>query len=155
MGDLADAVERELEKESGSPSHAGAGADTPKRRGRPPGSKNKPKDGAPKTEYKQGEPEAAPFDPFNFTYVKNAESVQASTMLGAVAWGIASTMLPIKPLNEEQALKLGGALDPVLARWVPVFGQWKYEAALCAVIFELWRQSTGAANSESKAEVVE
>lgn len=133
MSELSDAAMETL----GNPSSdsAGAGLEEPikKRRGRPPGSKNRPKDasGNPIKE----EPRSASI---GFVYMKDENSVKASIALGMTVWFLASLMLPVRSLTEEEGTMLGEALDPVLCRWIPVFGEWKYEAGLLMVIMTLY-----------------
>lgn len=107
--------------------------EVPRRRGRPKGSKNRPKDGSPpKTENESG---ASPWD---FEYKRDESSINATAVMVRTAWGIASIMLPVRPLTDTEALELGEATDPVLQRWIPVFGQWKYELALVMCIYAMW-----------------
>ncbi len=131
---LEDAANRELNRDESAPASGGAdsGTQQPKRRGRPPGSKNKPKDGS------SAQPKAPGTDLFNFVYVREQGSVDASAMIARTVWGLASVMLPVRPLTAEESVELGEALDPVLCRWLPVFGQWKYEAALIMAIYAMY-----------------
>src|SRR5216117_1497172 len=76
------------------------------RRGRPKGSKNRPK-----------EPE--PQGLMQFVYVEDEVSIAASTAMGAVVWSIISPMFKMRDLHDEERIKLGRALDPVLCRWIP------------------------------------
>lgn len=101
-------------------------SEPPRRRGRPPGSKNRPKDIAPE------EPGA-----WHFQYVADDASIAASTMMGAVVWSLAAPMLKMRDLNKEEREMLGKALDPVLCRWLPIIGNWKFEAALLVTILSL------------------
>lgn len=125
MSELSDAAARKLE----------TGVEVPPKRGRgrPKGSKNRPKDEA-------GNPippeNPTPAEP-GFVYVEDEASIAASRMMGETAWYLASMMLPVRPLNDEEADKFGRALDPVLCRWLPIFGNWKYEINLLIVMIML------------------
>lgn len=101
-----------------------------KRRGRPPGSKNKPKDGE-----AQSPESRSLFAPF--VYQPDDASIAASTMMGSVVWSIVAPMFKMRDLKNEEREKLGRALDPVLCRWIPILGDWKYEAGLIMAIVGL------------------
>lgn len=106
-----------------------------RKRGRPPGSKNRPKDGS-------GNP--IPETPSNpllapFVYVADDTSIAASTAMGGVVWAIIAPMFKMRDLKDDEREKLGRCLDPVLCRWIPILGEWKYEAALLMAILGLAR----------------
>ena len=143
---LSDAVTLQLDADNESTS---TGPDKP-RRGRPPGAKNKTKSATadkPKAE--------ASVDPFAFSYTADPASIASSAALARTVWGLASLMLPVRPLTEDEGSTLGEALDPVLCRWLPIVGQWKYEAALVLCIYAMWDATKiEKPASESNAEVV-
>jgi len=58
--------------------------------------------------------------------------------MGVTVWWLASKMLPVRELTEEEGYELGKALDPVLCKWIPILGGWKYEAALLMTITTLY-----------------
>lgn len=104
-----------------------------KRIGRPPGSKNKTKPTGAGAAVDSPEDEAAPF-----VYVRDETSVMASMAMGMTVWFLASKMLPVRELTEEEGMQLGEALDPVLCKWIPILGAWKYEANLLVCIVMLY-----------------
>ena len=138
MSDLDDRAEQLKGGDNSTPAYTGA--DTPKKRGRPKGSKNRPKDG---TETKQDAtaPEPVAGDWRNFVYTPDANGIQATTAMCRVVWYLLSLMLPVRALNDEEALKLGEAADPVMCRWIPVVGMWKYEMAFVMCIVTLYFQT--------------
>ena len=131
MSELSEAAMEVLGSSDGAAQQEAA----PKRRGRPPGSKNRIKDasGNPIPETR-----AQPMGGAGFVYMKDENSVKASVALGMTVWFLASMMLPVRSLTEQEGIMLGEALDPVLCRWIPVFGEWKYEAGLLMVIMTLY-----------------
>jgi hypothetical protein len=122
-----------------NPTPADAGPDAPRKRGRPKGSKNKPKDGT--QPISQVETEETPRDWRNFVYTPDANSVQASAAMCRVTWYLLSLMLPIRELNDAEAKQIGEAADPVFCRWLPVFGNFKYEMAFLMCILTLYFQT--------------
>jgi len=114
----------------------GTGTEPPRKRGRPPGSKNRPKDTTNNGPLPKGT--GGPENKAEFTYVRDENSVQATRMMGETVWWIASNMLPVRPLNEEESVQLAEALDPVLCKWIPIFGDWKYELSLLMCILALY-----------------
>lgn len=109
---------------------------TSRKRGRPPGSKNRPKDGN-TTNSKTSESggEGTPF-----LYTRDENNIKATALMGATAWYFAAKMLPnIRALKEDEAMALGEALDPVLQKYLPVFGEWKYELNLVMVVVGLYQ----------------
>ncbi len=150
MGALEDAAAEKLEAANNS-------TEPPKpRRGRPPGSKNKPKSGPQPT----GTSKPENGDKETFVYIADPGSIAASTLLGATVWGLlALTTKKFRTLTDEEANELGIALDPVLCRWVPIFGDWKHELGLVMVIGTLvaaTKIEDKAPNKEaSSAEIVD
>lgn len=127
MSELSEAAEEKLNPPA---------AEAPKRRGRPLLPRDsqgniirKPKSAPQDT----GEEEAAPF-----VYIYDENSVKASMAMGVTVWWLASKMLPVRELTEEEGYELGKALDPVLCKWIPILGEWKYEAALLMTITTLY-----------------
>lgn len=103
-------------------------SDTPKRRGRPPGSKNRPRIPAPPDE---GEKQP-------FVYIRDENQVKATALMVKTAWYLAAKMLPVRELTDEEAMELGEAADPVLCKWIPILGEWKYEANLLVCIITMY-----------------
>ena len=122
MSELTDAANEKLNPVS---------TEQPRRRGRPPGSKNKPRDSAPSNDVIEGERPP-------FVYIRDEQSVKASMAMGMTVWFLASKMLPIRELTEDEGMQLGEALDPVLCKWIPILGEWKYEANLMVCIVMLY-----------------
>jgi hypothetical protein len=79
-----------------------------------------------------------------------------SKALAITAWFIASKMLPVRELTEEEGDQLGAALDPVLCKWIPILGEWKYEANLLACVVMIYMATKKDKNkpTDSSAEVV-
>jgi hypothetical protein len=105
--------------------------DAPRRRGRPRGSKNKPRDVD--ATVTQAQEEGAPF-----VYVADPISIMQSKVLATTVWYIAAKMLPVRELTDEEGSQLGEALDPVLCKWIPILGEWKYEVNLLTCIVMLY-----------------
>jgi hypothetical protein len=122
MSDLSEAATEVLTKPQ---------EEAPRKRGRPPGSKNRPKDGT---------PQAAPSteEGAEFVYVPDPVSIMQSKALALTVWFLAAKMLPVRELTEEEGAQLGEALDPVLCKWLPILGEWKYEVNLLACIVMLY-----------------
>lgn len=123
MSELSEAAQEELSATTNGTS------EQPKRRGRPPGSKNRPKDGT------QTPPPTGQVS--GFVYVRDEQSVKTNAFMCAIVWEVAAGMFPVRTLTDEEAYKLGEAFDPVLAKWLPILGEWKYEATLLFVILTL------------------
>lgn len=143
MGETEDRAENML-KAGG----ANAPPAEPKRRGRPPGSKNRPK------ENDSSSPTSVPTEGLKdklskFEYQETPESVFASTMMGATIWAIVAPMFKLRKLTDEEEIRLGLALDPVLQRWVPMFDTWKYEINLVVTIVALAKTCSPPSNTES------
>ena len=111
---------------SGAPSE-------PRKRGRPKGSKNKPKDGSyvPPTDSQNGD------RPFN--YVADPSGIAAAGKAFSTIWWLLAPMLKVRPLNELEESKAGEALDPILQKYLPVYNDWKYEINLAMVAVGLFQ----------------
>jgi hypothetical protein len=99
----------------------GGAQEAPPRRGRPPGSKTKPK-AAP-------EPERI--------YIASEQSVRGAAILGATIWKIAGNFLGYRALNDAEAMEFGKALDPVLFKYVPILSDWQAEINLLVIVVGL------------------
>jgi hypothetical protein len=87
-----------------------ADVETPKRgRGRPPGSKNKQKEGV-----------TAPI-------VVTEGDIAAAGAFGAVIFDIIGPFAKLAPITETQKQRLGGALAPLMQKWMPILADWQYE----------------------------
>lgn len=102
---------------------AAESSDAPKpkgRRGRPPGTKNKPKEGdAKQTVF--------------VAHVTDGEIAMAGNIF-AVVWGFIAPIARVAPLNEAQTKQAGEALAPLVQKYMPVLGAWQYEIGAVVVI---------------------
>ncbi len=131
-----------------------SGDSAPKRkRGRPKGSKNRPKD--PNT----GKPiESENGDGKPFVYVPDDASIKAAAKLSGIAWFLAAPFMKCRPLTEPEETMLGEALDPILQKYIPIYGDFKYEINLCMVLvglYQVCREKDDKKETESSAEVLE
>lgn len=112
-------------------------------RGRPKGSKNKPKvegvENSVPSSMQNNEIQEPGFweHVSNFTYVRDENSIIASAVMGATVWAIVAPMFKMRNLSQDEGMRLGEALDPILAKYVPAFASWKYEINLIVVIVGL------------------
>ena len=127
-----------------------------RKRGRPKGSKNKPKD--PST----GKPIDTPTDKVGFVYIPDPNGIAAAGKLFSFTWMLLGPLVKVTPLSKEEELHAGEALDPVLQKYLPIYQDWKYEINLALIVIGLYQihhkeyqESTNGNSSESKAEVVE
>ena len=114
----------------GAPTGAPSGA---KKRGRPKGSKNKPRD--PNT----GQRIESPSEPISFIYNPDPAGIAAAGKAFSTVWFLLGPLLKVRPLTEQEELKTGEALDPVLQKYVPMYNDWKYEINLSLVIVGLFQ----------------
>lgn len=142
MSELEDAAREKLNEGATAEAPYGYKADgTPaKKRGRKPGQSNRPSNPTP--------PDAGSDAGQPFIYVADENSIKASKAMGMTVWALLSLMLPIRPLTDEEGTQLGTSLDPVLCKWIPIIGEWKYEAALLMTVFTLW-QATKIENTST------
>jgi hypothetical protein len=122
MSDLSEAASEKLA--------GGTESEGPKKRGRKP----LPRD----AEGNIIRPSAPEADGETFVYKKDENSVKASAAMGMMVWFLASKMLPVRELTEEEGMQLGESLDPVLCKWMPMLGAWMYEANLLFCIIMLY-----------------
>ena len=88
-----------------------------------------------------------------FKYTKSEGSVFACTMLAGTVWNIVGKFANLRELTDKEAQQLGEALDPVIAKYVPILEDWQYEINLLVVISSLY-QATKIKN-ESVAEIID
>jgi len=138
MSDLSEAANEVLNKPP---------EDTPRKRGRPKGSTNKPKVAVEADKY-------GTMDGVPFVYVPDPVSIMQSKALALTVWFLAAKMLPVRELTEEEGSLLGDALDPVLCKWLPMLGEWKYEMNLVVCIIMLYMATKNDKTVTPEMEVV-
>lgn len=105
-------------------------------RGRPPGSKNKLKDGSVlSSNVELSKPKS------KFVYKADSDSIKAMGLLAQAVWNFAAPILKVRDINDKEAEELGQLLDPVLEKWIPILGDFKYETALVMGIFVLYTKT--------------
>jgi hypothetical protein len=122
---LAKSSDSEFTLEAGADSPAPAPADTvtgdaPKRRGRKPGSKNKPK-------------------LIERTPEEKAQGAAACSFMVATVWDIFAPAMKRRTLSDQEAQAIGGALDPVLAKYLPGMAGYVLEINLCVIVLGIWQ----------------
>lgn len=78
----------------------------------------------------ESEPEKEPF-----VYKPDEGTIQATAVVARVVWDIAAPFARLKQLTDEQAARLGTALDPLVQKYLPLLADWQYElgAVMCVV----------------------
>jgi len=120
-----------------------------KKRGRPPGSKNKPKVAS-----AESGTERAP-------YVKTAEGVLMSTLLANTLWNVSRIFTKRRELTEPEAKQIGEALDPVLHKYLPMASDYSIEIAFVVTVYMVWNATTPTEvqfetpDLKSSAEIIE
>ena len=109
---------------------------TPRKRGRPKGSKNKPREPTVESEY-----------------VPNESSIALCSMLADSLWNISRRFSGWSELAKEEKRQLGETIDPLLHKYLPMMDRWREESAFVFVLVSVIGSRIGS--SESKAEVVE
>lgn len=133
--------EKETETAPNSPG-AVPSSDPPKRkRGRPPGSKTKNKTETPTVPAK---PERTPEE--------QKQGAALCAFLAATIWDIGAPFAKRRSLTDDEALKLGQALDPVLWKYAPAISNWQLEINLLVTVAMLW-QGTAIDSSQGKADL--
>ena len=111
-------------------------SDNPKP-GRPKGSTNKPKDGA--TEKPK-------------TAEELEQEARMSAFLFATVWGISTTFTKHRDISDDEALNVGRALAPVLAKYLPSMAGYALEINLLLGVGMVW---TSTAPPKKKPEEME
>lgn len=140
---------------------------THKKRGRPPGSKNKSSspepsvaraaskvtgDGAPPGEkpgpmssaertakYREGKKATPKAEVLDLTVTDG--DVEAAAAIGDVLWDMVGPVARCGPLNGEQKTRLGKALAPLIKKYMPLLGDWQHECAAVLCIMALARET--------------
>lgn len=73
-----------------------------------------------------------------FEYNSDKAGLFATTVLAATVWSIVGKFINCRNLTDDEASKLGEALDPVLQKYVPIMADWQYEINLITVIGSLY-----------------
>lgn len=64
--------------------------------------------------------------------------IAEAAVLGSTVWELAMVpMLKMKPLSDEQSLRLGKSLAPIVKKYMPMLGGWQYEVALALTLVSL------------------
>jgi hypothetical protein len=106
------------------------------RRGRPRGRK----DSAPRARRYDVRPDDVQVQ--REPYVKTAEGVAMSGMLGSALWDLTCIFTHRRGLTADEVEKFGEALDPVLYKYLPVLGDWAAEATLLMCCWSIWQATT-------------
>jgi len=77
--------------------------------------------------------------------------IAAASLLSKTVWGLAGPMFHFRPLNGEQADRMGAALAPVLAKYLPSLDRWSLELNLAVVVYQLGTE-TREPRSETKSD---
>lgn len=140
MSSISEAVkakaEEELAVEAGVQSPA---SDSPpkRKRGRPKGSKTKPR-----PDSGRGREEPKPDSGGRPKYQSSDVSIAACATIGNIVWNVAAPQLNLRPLTDEEAVELGGALDAVAGKYVPdIFERWAEEIGLAFVVLGLYAKT--------------
>lgn len=81
---------------------------------------------------------AAPAPPKERSAEEVKQGAAVCAFLSATLWDVLGPVLKVKPLDDEEARKLGAALDPVLAKYLPAMGDWTLEINLALVVAALY-----------------
>lgn len=65
--------------------------------------------------------------------------IDAAVPLGRTIWDLVAPMARLKSLDDEQALRLGTALAPLVKKYLPLLGAWQHEVNFALVVFALVR----------------
>jgi hypothetical protein len=66
---------------------------------------------------------------------------EAAGELGAVLWDVVGPMMGCASLDDSQKKRLGTALAPLIKKYMPLLGEWQYEAAAVLCILALARET--------------
>jgi len=133
-----------------------SGDSPPRKRGRPKGSKNRPRD--PNTGERINTPKESSNGDKPFVYIPDSAGIKAASEAFNIIWFLAAPFIKCRPLTDDEKLMAGEALDPILQKYIPMYGDWKYEINLAMVIvglYQVCRIKEDKKESESSAEVIE
>lgn len=106
------------------------GEPTP-RRGRPRGSKTKRGPGRPRKE------SLPPEEPIEITEA----DIAGAAMMSGVVWKIVGGFFNRRALTKDEARELGEAVAPVMAKYLPSFGEYAPEIGLALTVYGLWEST--------------
>lgn len=67
--------------------------------------------------------------------------VEMAAQLGGVVWDIVAPFVRLKPLDDSQRTRLGTALAPLIIKYMPLLGDWQYEAAAVLCVLALVQEN--------------
>ena len=66
--------------------------------------------------------------------------VEVAAQLGRTVWDIAAPYVRMRALDDEQSKRLGRALAPLVQKYMPLLGDWQYEAAAVLCVMALAKE---------------
>lgn len=76
-------------------------------------------------------------EPIPLTQAEIDQGARLCSFLSATLWGIAAPLMNRRDLTDDEASKLGGALFPVLNKYLPALSDWALEINLLIVVAAL------------------
>jgi len=67
--------------------------------------------------------------------------IQSAIPLARTVWDLVGPMFRLKPLDDDQAARLGVALAPLVKKYLPLLADWQHEVNFAIVVFALAREN--------------
>lgn len=84
-------------------------------------------------------------------YVPDPASIQACAYMSKTLWTFVAGFTKHRMVTDEEALQIGGAIDPLLWKYLPAMADWKEELNLAMVLMAIWN-ATSPPPEEKKVE---